>query len=152
MYYKNYINYIIIQNMSNNICEILLNECFGGFRLSDKALEEYNNKLRELNQNHENLYHTQIYKLEHRMNPILIDIVKKLGNDANTQNSHITIKQINSTLKDYIKIDIYDGFESIYINNELYTKNMIKYILNSNINDSEKIIKIKQIINYDVEF
>jgi len=130
--------------MSNNICEILLNDSFSSFKISNESLEEYNNKLKELNPNHVNIKNRDIYKLDHRMNPILIDIVRKTGYP------NISIVQFNSLLKDYIRITDYDGQESIYIDTHLYRTNTIKDILNSDISDSDKILKIKNVINYNI--
>ena len=132
-----------------NTSEILLNGAFGGFSLSKEAVAKYNEKLREINPEHKDLrdrdYILQSY--QHRMNPILINIVKELGDKANGKHCKLYIESFNSEFKNYIKIHEYDGQEDIEIDTNSYRLDLIKEVVNSELSSDDKIIKIKNILN-----
>jgi hypothetical protein len=137
-----------------NTAEILLNGAYGGFDISKEAVAKYNEKLKEINPEHRDLRagDYRLHAYEHRMNPILINIVKELGDKANGKFCKIYIETFNSELKNYIRIHEYDGQESIYADISLYRNDKIKEIINSEISDSDKIIKIKELLNRIIDW
>ena len=81
----------------------VLNKDQGGFGLSQKALELYNQKSEK--------------KVEYagsieRTDPVLIEIVKTLGDEANTKYSVLRIVEIPDN--SFYEIVDYDGVETIY--------------------------------------
>lgn len=82
--------------------QIVINSCYGGFGLSDKALVLYNA-----------LANTDIqccFELE-RNDPILVRVVKTLGDEANGRFAKLRIVEIPDDVN--WEISDYDGCESI---------------------------------------
>ena len=82
--------------------KIVINRCFGGFSLSEKAYEflgkEWDSYGYEFN--------------EHRTDPQLVECVEKLGDEANGRCARLKVIEI----PDDVKWDIYnyDGLEFVY--------------------------------------
>jgi len=124
--------------------EILYNNRYGGWKISEKAIELY--KLRS-----DNSTEIEFNYYYDRNNTILIQIYKELGNDFDNKYSSTKIKKIPKKYENYYFIDEYDGKEYVKID---YTKykldniyNKIKEILQSNNNDNTKINEIELFIS-----
>jgi len=95
--------------------KIVINKCFGGFRLSQKALQELqkcNDKL--INESDGSgifLNSGELYASENleRNNPNLIRIVEQLGFEANGDSAELSIVEIPDNVK--WQIMEYDGVE-----------------------------------------
>lgn len=83
---------------------IVINDCYGGFGLSTRALEEYK-KLAGITKN--DFYDSQIP----RDDPYLIQIVRNLGMSANGSHANLKIVEIPGDVE-WIVQD-YDGVEWI---------------------------------------
>lgn len=84
--------------------KVVINTCFGGFGLSDKALARYN-ELAGTN-------HTEyIYGIQ-RNDPFLVQVVEELGEDADDFAAELKIVDIPDDVEWYIHD--YDGLESVY--------------------------------------
>lgn len=81
--------------------KIVYNACFGGFGLSDEALERY----RELGGKCLSRYDIE------RDDPLLVQVVEELGDQANTRFSDLRIADLPAGTK--YRIDEYDGSESV---------------------------------------
>ena len=82
--------------------QIVINSCYGGFGLSNKALELYNT-----------LANTDIqccFELE-RNDPILVHVVETLGDEANGRFAKLRVVEIPDDVN--WEISEYDGYESI---------------------------------------
>lgn len=117
--------------------EVLLNGWYGGFGFSKLAREEYKKY------NPEKKFKTR----DLRIDPIMIDIVKKFGIFANDDYAKIYIQKFNSKLLNYFTIDSYDGQESLSFNIEKYKLDRINDIICQDINSDIKIQKIKEVID-----
>jgi len=121
--------------------EVLYNDCYGGWKLSNKAKELY--KLRK-----NNLSNTYISK---RSDPILIQIYYELGDKFDDKFSKTNIKKMDKIYEKYYDIEEYDGLESVIINYDKYNldkiKNKINEILQSKINNDEKISELEKFIS-----
>lgn len=121
--------------------EVLYNDCYGGWTLSNKAKELY--KLRK-----NNLSNTYISK---RSDPILIQIYYELGDKFDDKFSKTNIKKIDKIYEKYYDIEEYDGLESVIINYDKYNldkiKNKLNEILKSNINNDEKIGELEKFMS-----
>lgn len=84
--------------------KIVLNKCFGGFGLSDKAIK----RLRELE---ENSTEERFYGVA-RENPNLITVVEELGDEADGDYADLVVVEIPDGYE--YKIDEYDGMETAY--------------------------------------
>lgn len=119
--------------------EVLLNDCYGGWQISNKA-----NKLYALRKttNDSNNY------IRKRSDPILVQIYKELGDEFDGgEHSKTNIEKIPKKYEKYYIISEYDGLESIEIDYTLYEldqlKQKIKEILENNDIDNDE--KIKQL-------
>jgi len=83
---------------------VVINDCYGGFGLSDRAIREYK-KMAGITD--ENFYDRDIP----RDDPYLIEIVKKLGMAANGSHANLKIVEIPGDVKWLVQE--YDGAEWI---------------------------------------
>lgn len=124
--------------------EVLLNDCYGGWRISNKANKLYT--LRKTNTNNSNNY------IRKRSDPILIQIYKELGDEFDGgEHSKTGIEKIPKKYENHYYISEYDGLETVEIDYTKYEldnlKQKIKEILENNIIDNdEKINQFKKII------
>lgn len=109
--------------------KIVINDCFGGFTLSDKAHE----RLIELGVKHYNSYndipendnepriitsdslfgkYTDNFNNDYRTNPLLIQVVEELGEEASGFCGQLIIIEIPDDVK--WQIENYDGMESVH--------------------------------------
>lgn len=91
--------------------EILLNEAYGGWGISQKARELY--KARS-DDKKPVLHH------EWRRDPILIQIFRELGDEFNGEYCKAYVTTIKKKYENYYSIFDYDGSESIDIDHKLY--------------------------------
>lgn len=125
--------------------EILINIRYGGWGISEKAIDLY--KLRNLN------YITEEFDdhFFHRNDPILVQIYKELGNDFDDKYCKTKIIKILKKYEYYYVINEYDGKEWITIDyakyklDTMYKK--IKEILQNNNDNNTKINEIEQFIS-----
>lgn len=82
---------------------IVINKCFGGFGLSKKAIDLYKTKT-EMEDDF-NLYAHDI----ERDDPILIEVIEELGEEANGACAELKIVEIPDDVK--WEIEEYDGIE-----------------------------------------
>ena len=88
--------------------EVLLNDCYGGWRISNKAIELY--KLRRTKDSYN----------RRRSDPIFVEIYKELGDEFDGgKGSKTGIEKIPKKYENHYIITEYDGLESIEID---YTK------------------------------
>jgi hypothetical protein len=128
--------------------EVLYNGCYGGYSESEKAIELYDFRKKEMNIFDE-------YFIE-RHDPILVKIYHEMGDDFNENKySKIKIKRIPKKYENCYRIEEYDGLENVIIDEYRYDednkKNRIKEVLNCSMTDSEKIKELKKIILIDVK-
>jgi len=91
--------------------KVVINGCFGGFGLSEKALDRYNElAMRDPSRitNKEIEYH---YSIE-RNDPLLVQVVEELGAGADNKYSELKIVDIPDDIEWYIHE--YDGLEAVY--------------------------------------
>ena len=91
--------------------KIIINNCYGGYGLSEMAVREYckeaNISVEGFEQHHFMGFH---YNID-RDDELLVSIVEKLGDKANGHAAELVIKEIPKGLE--YQISEYDGFESI---------------------------------------
>jgi hypothetical protein len=132
---------MVSQETENEEIEVLYNNCYGGWGVSNKAKDLY--KLRKMN-NSINDY------LSKRSDPILIQIYHELGDEFDQKYSKTAIEKIPKKYEKYYFISEYDGLETVEIDytkyklDNLYSK--IKIILQHNYDNNTKINEIEQFI------
>jgi len=119
---------------------MLLNVCYGGYGFSKKATQMY----KERKSVKTNSY---LFGLP-RCDPISIQIVRELGQEANGDCSDLRIVEIYKELEDYVRVDEYDGTESFSYQIDKYKLDQIKKINNSEISPLDKFQKINEVIDF----
>lgn len=84
--------------------KIVYNSCYGGFGLSDAAINRYN-ELSGIN-----LYNIRFHDLK-RHDPFLVQVIEEFGDDANAVFSNLQICELPAGTK--YRIDEYDGYERV---------------------------------------
>lgn len=80
--------------------KVVINSCYGGYGLSEEAIQWLKNKYGDGVEN----------DILERHDPRLVDCVETLGKKANGKFSKLTVVEIDSNR---YRIDEYDGYESI---------------------------------------
>ena len=104
--------------------KIVINDCYGGFGLSNLAIEKYA-KIKDIDletrkakapffDDQIEYYHTGTenmfsYRDIERNDPVLVQVVEELGNNANDWGSELKVVNIPEDVK--WQIDEYDGIE-----------------------------------------
>lgn len=129
--------------------DILYNSCYGGWRLSKKAIILYNDKMKKINPEYKPIScNDNHHSLLKRHDPILIEIYHELGDEFNDQYSCSKLMKIPKIYEKYYTITEYDGLEYISIDKDKYKLDKIKQIIiNEEILNDEKIKYISEIIN-----
>jgi len=83
--------------------KVVINKCYGGFGLSEKAIELYKKLSGE-----QNVYDFCIPRTDKH----LIEVIEQLGKDANNEYSNLAIVEIPDGIE--YEIDDYDGMETIH--------------------------------------
>jgi len=115
--------------------EVLLNDCYGGWQISNKA-----KKLYELIRTKDSNYY-----LRRRSDPILVQIYKELGDEFDGgKHSKTGIEKLPKKYEKYYIISEYDGLESIEIDYTKYELDHLKQTIkenleNNSIDNDEKI-------------
>jgi len=106
--------------------KVVINQCYGGFDLSDKAFEryfelkgiafesvlKYGNRLYfKAGHLDDDNYYLSEYDIE-RNDPALVQVVEEMLHEANSQYSSLKVVEIPDDVKWYI--DEYDGWEKIH--------------------------------------
>lgn len=103
------------------------NNTYGGYGFSDKAIREYNEIKLAADPNYIVTQGHHIY----RSDPVMLEIVKRLGREADGRYAMIKIKQIPLVYKDFYTISEYDGEEEVLIHYNAYKVSTITNIINS---------------------
>lgn len=133
---------MISQETDNEEIEVLFNDCYGGWKVSNKANNLYNLRKTKNSSNY----------LSRRSDPIFIQIYKELGDEFDgVGHSKTGIEKIPKKYENHYIISEYDGLESVEIDYTKYEldnlKKNIKNILeNNSIDNDEKINQFKKMI------
>ena len=135
-----------LQEPKEEMIPILINNSYGGFGLSEEAIELYNKKKSALDPT--NVKHEKYFGYtRQRIDPILIEVFHELGDRINEKYSKIECEQIPKKYANYYHIQDYDGKEWFDIEYELYVIDQIQSILNDIfLSSDEKIEKIQLVI------
>ena len=131
--------------------EFLINKSYGGFGYSQKAVDIYNNRMLELDPDFKRIRSpTPDYQDILRDDPVMIQVVKDLGIEANDRWSNLKIIKVPYDYYFAVDITSIDGLETWKINFSKYKLHKIEKILFSPIEDYEKISKIYSIISANI--
>ena len=85
--------------------KVVVNTCYGGFSLSNKALAEYNKRA--------GTDHTYGGRNFERDDKHLVAIVEELGDEADGSCAELTIKELPDDVANKWYVEEYDGWEHI---------------------------------------
>jgi hypothetical protein len=122
----------------------MYNTCYGGFTLSDAAIDEY--KRRNPEDKNPRLYDTD-YELD-RDDQVMAQIVKEMGCSANGHFSDIKLQRIPVEYRDFYTIYEYDGLESVLLNHNVYQLEAIKSLV-KDCTLSDKLARIAAVISQE---
>lgn len=152
--------------MSSSI-EIMVNKCFGGFGFSKQAVDTYLHRTRTLanadvllapntttpQQEEEELALVSsdrainAYTVE-RHDPVMIQIVKELGDKAHGFCAEISIQRVPAQYVRHYSIEDYDGSETVVIHHDKYKVDSAKAILhNVHLTSMEKLARISAVLH-----
>lgn len=123
---------------------LLINDDFGGFGLSEEAINEYNTLFLE-----KYGYSKQIHQYSRirRHDMILLMVYHKLGERMNSSTSSLALCKIPTKYINHYRIDETDGKESIIILYDKYKVDMIDLVLDAgDLSDREKMIAVRKIM------
>ena len=132
---------------SEEVTHILINRCYGGFDISDEALELYKQYLVQ----NDPLAKTDpeffcIYDCL-RHDPILVKVYDELGENFNPKYTRVRKITIPKRYENYYVITEYDGDEKCNIDYNRYKIDQISQVLSNEMNNDDKIKKINEIVN-----
>lgn len=84
--------------------KVVINNCYGGFGLSEKAIQRYN----EISDR--NIDSWDALELP-RHDPVLVQVVEELGDESNGRNAALSLEEIPGNR---YYITEYDGIETVY--------------------------------------
>ena len=114
----------------------MYNACYGGFSFSQSAAEEYSKRTGANG-------HTTV----DRTDPVMIDICKMMGSNADGLFSSIKIAYIPYQYKEHFLIAEYDGYETVNIDYNGYTLDKITDVLHAeSISNDTKIQTMLEIL------
>lgn len=109
-------------------CQIVINDTFGSFGLSEQALKRYY----EITGMH--YTNSEI----HRRDPVLINIIMTLGEKSFGKYAHLKIVNVLAEFIDYVYINECDGLEKLYFDGQKYMSIIVKKILFSKNTENTK--------------
>lgn len=117
--------------------KVVYNDCYGGFDLSKKALDEYNRR-----KSTNILYADAILQTD----PVLIDLVETMGKEVNSNVSKLKIKEFPLKFKNFLNWGEYDGKESVTIDYNRYLVHHIKIAIeDKNLSPEEKVERVQRL-------
>ena len=128
-------------NIKMDILEVMYNDKFGGYGFSDKAMSEYNEIKLAADPNYVFCHRGDNID---RSDPVMLEIVKRFGSEANGRHAIIKIEEIPIIYKDFYTISEYDGDEEVIIHYNQYKVATITNIINSD--HPDKLSEIKKVI------
>jgi hypothetical protein len=115
--------------------KVVYNDCYGGFDLSDRGLDEYNRRSSKS---------INIPDCIDRDDPFLIEMVETMdAKDINSDYSKLKVKEFAEKFKSFLEWREYDGKESVSLDFSGYIVHNVKLIIRSkDISAEEQIKKI----------
>lgn len=115
--------------------EVVYNKKYGGFDISLEGLAEYNRRTGK---------DVKYAEAIHNEDPVLISLVKEMGDKINTKNSKLCIATFSKEFHDFLEWHEYDGKESVLIDYQKYIVYHVKKICdNRDVSEEQKIKQIQ---------
>ncbi len=130
---------------STETIDILYNDCYGGYSISDEAKKLYTEYTG-------NDYGKMKYNIR-RNCPYMIKVFETLGSKRfGDSYSKIKSEKIPIYMDYYYQIQEYDGMESVCIQSEWFKYDMIEFVIKSEMSDAQKVEIVKMIIDKHIKY
>ena len=125
--------------MAEEFIRVLYNACYGGFSISDRAIEEINKrKDTRLRSKY------ALSEYDNRSDPVVLEVFDLLGSkEFSGEHAKIRAHTIEAKYLDFVAISEYDGLETVDVN--IYNYNIHSVLSSTEITDEEKVKKLKEI-------
>jgi hypothetical protein len=125
--------------MTSSHIYIMYNACYGGFSLSQAAMDEYKRRCPDAKMSR--------YEVS-RNDQVMAQIVKEMGEAANGKHAKIKLRPIPVEYKDYYTIREYDGDENVVIMQDAYELDAVKSLLKDRaLSKADKLARIVAVVN-----
>ena len=114
-------------NQAEPTIKVMYNNCYGGFRLSDRARAMYKAR-KGLPQDGPTGYSDDEFP---RHDPDMVAVVELLGHEASGQCSEIQLEEVPAKYTAYYYVDEYDGSETVRIDYKQYKLDCIHTMLST---------------------
>lgn len=138
---------------SDPMIGVLYNNSYGGFSVSKKAKNLYNERMMQANPEYKsrsaNGVYDDFYDTTRRHDPLFVSIYHELGQEFNgAKHTKIKIEMIPKKYENAYIIHEYDGLESVSVDNHKYKLDAIQNIVhNLDIHDNDmKINEINKVL------
>ncbi len=133
-----------LSNSSETI-DVLYNNCYGGYSVSDEAKKLYKEYT-------DNDYGKLNYEREERHCPYIIKVFETLGSKKfGDSYSQIELHKIPIYMEYYYSIHEYDGMEGVEIQSKWFKYDMIQFVIKSEMSDTQKVEIVKMIIDKPIK-
>lgn len=132
-----------MSNETGEYIEVLLNTCFGGYDISEKAISLYNKRKLAIDPTHKDVKYG--FYIE-RYDPVLVEIYNELGtDDFSGKHAKIESVKIPEKYKKYWEMNEYDGKESVTIKFDTYLLEEIRNVVQNGQHCEQQIAAIKRL-------
>lgn len=121
----------------------MYNACYGGFTFSTAAEEEYKRRSPESAQK------LHLYEFP-RHDPVMVQIVREMGEAASGPYSKINLAPIPAEYKDHYGIHEYDGLESVFLKKNAYQLSLVRSLLaDQTLSEADKLARIADVVGQE---
>jgi hypothetical protein len=125
--------------MTSSHIDIMYNTCYGGFSLSQAAIDEYKRRCPDGK-------NPRMYQMD-RDDQVMVQIIKEMGRKANGQFSDIRLQSIPVEYREHYKIEEYDGLESVVIDHNAFQVAAIKSLVRDRtLSKADKLARITAVV------
>lgn len=123
--------------------DVMYNACYGGFSLSDAAMQEYRRRCPDSNKN---ITERSIP----RHDRVMIQIVREMGQAASGTYAKVELYSIPAEYENYYGIYEYDGTESVFLKRHAYKLSLVRAIMkDQTISDTVKLARIATVVELE---
>lgn len=123
----------------------MYNECYGGFSLSQAAMEEYRRRCPDNNKKF-------CSRSVPRHDQVMAQIVREMGQAASGIYARVKLESIPAEYENYYGIYEYDGTESVYLKKHAYKLSLVRAIMKDPaVPDQVKLARIATVVELEQE-
>ena len=126
--------------------EVMVNTCFGGFGLSEAAMNEYHRRC--LSKAREGGEENSLEYGISRHDPVMVQIVREMGLLASDRYAKVCLEMIPAQYVHHYSIREYDGMESVKVHRNAYKVEAARAILRDRmLSKVDKLTRLAAVLN-----